>query len=117
MYVSTLSPSQTAAAKVRRKLPDEESWSARTGSAEARGKNQPQRRDAAPVLKRDPGIRVVRQPLSGKDLSVLAWAPGVPSVDNVDFIFSERKGENTWVYVLDTGINNLHKVGSPLCQP
>ena len=54
--------------------------------------------------KRDPGDRLVRQENSGKDLSVLAQAPGVPSVDNVDYIFQETKGENTWVYLVDFGV-------------
>ncbi len=125
IYASTLSPSETAAAKFRRKLSDEGSWSdsepsyqdeAHKRSAEARGKDQSRRREAARILKRDQGIRVVRQVLAPKDLSVLAWAPGVASVEDVDFVFSERKGENTWVYVLDTGINALHKVGDSSCR-
>ena len=121
LYASTLSTTETAAAKVRRKVPDEGSWSdsglsyqgeARGRNAESRSNNSLGEREPFKILKRDPGTRVVRQPLSPKDLSVLAWAPGVPSVDNVDYIFSERKGENTWVYVLDTGVNAQHLVGN-----
>ena len=123
LYASTLSPTETMAAKVRRKSPDEgsdsDSWFSyndeiRNQSASTRFKNQLQERGPARILERDQGIRYVRQRFSPKDLSVLSWAPGVPSVDDVDFIFSERKGENTWVYVLDTGINSGHYVG---CLP
>ena len=54
--------------------------------------------------KRDPGNRLVRQIKSNKDLSVLSQAPGVPNVDDVDYIFEETKGENTWVYLVDSGV-------------
>ena len=54
--------------------------------------------------KRDTGTRLVRQEKSSKDLSVLAQAPGVPSVDDVDYVFQETKGENTWVYLVDFGV-------------
>lgn len=125
LSASTLSPSETAAAKIRRKTPDEGSGSdsgssyhraAHNESAEMSVKNKVQGREPDRIVKRDPGIRDVRQRFSPKDLSVLSWAPGVSSVDNVDYIFSERKGENTWVYVLDTGINSGHAVGSPPFQ-
>lgn len=125
LYASTLPPSETAAAKVRRDILDQGSWSdsdvsnhgqSLRGGAEARDNDHFRRRQSIQILKRDPGIRDVRQPLSPEDLSVLAWAPGVPSVDRVDYIFSERKGENTWVYILDTGVNSLHKVGNPPIQ-
>ena len=123
LYASTLSPSETGAAKVRREMLDKRSLSVSELSYQgerreeivgARGKGHSRQREAVPVLKRDAGIRLVRQVISPKDLSVLAWAPSVPpitSVQDVDFIFSERKGEGTWVYVLDTGVNALHKVG------
>lgn len=125
LYASTLPPSETAAAKVRRDILDQGSWSdsdvsnhgqSLRGGAEARDKDHFRRRESFQILKRDSGIRDVRQPLSPEDLSVLAWAPGVPSVDRVDYIFSERKGENTWVYILDTGVNSKHKVRNPLIQ-
>lgn len=120
LYGSTLSPIETAAAKNRRKVPDGGSSSnsglsfhseARDRNAEVEFKNHSGGTEPIRVLKRDPGIRTVRQTLSGKDLAVISWAPGVPSVANVDFIFSERKGENTWVYVLDSGVNAQHRVG------
>lgn len=125
LYASTLAPSETAAAKIRRKFADQRpnpdsrlsyQDQIRNKSAGTRFKNRFQRREPVRILQRDAGIRDVRQRFSPKDLSVLSWAPGVPSVDDVDFIFSERKGENTWVYVLDTGINSGHSVGSPLFQ-
>lgn len=125
LYASTISPSETAAAKVRRKFPDEGFNSdselssqdqIRNESAETQFKHRLQGREPARVYERDAGIRYVRQRFSPKDLSVLSWAPGRPSVDNVDFIFSERKGQNTWVYVLDTGINSGHAVGNPPLQ-
>ena len=127
LYASTLSPIETAAAaaKLRREIPNERPWSdsglsyqgeARNGSAGAKVKNQYRGREQNQILKRDPGIRTVRQRFSSKDLSVISWAPGVPSVTNVDFVFSERKGENTWVYVLDTAINAQHAVGNPFFQ-
>ena len=59
---------------------------------------------------RDAGIRLVRQALSPKDLSVLSQAPDVPNVRGVDFVFVERKGEYTWSYLIDTGVNALHQV-------
>lgn len=55
--------------------------------------------------KRDPGTQLVRQENSNEDLSVLAQAPGVLSVDDVDYIFQETKGENTWVYLVDVGVD------------
>ena len=123
LYASTLSPTETAAAIARRKPSDEESWSnARRfnqdetldRNADAGVENPLEERERSAFSKRDAGIRVVRQPTSPKDLSVLAWAPGVPSVDDVDYIFSERKGEGTWVYILDTAINARHSVGNAL---
>ena len=60
--------------------------------------------NGAMLGKRDPGTRLVRQERSNKDLSVLAQAPGVPSVDDVDYVFQETKGENTWVYLIDGGV-------------
>ena len=123
LYASTLSPTETAAAIVCRKTSGEGPWSD-SGSlyqdgtidpdAEARSENLLEEREPSKLIKRDAGIRVVRQPTSPKDLSVLSWAPGVPSVEDVDFVFSERKGENTWVYVLDTAINAQHDVGNIL---
>jgi len=79
--------------------------------------NHPRKRKSSSALgrrtvveKRDPGSRLVRQIGSPKDLAVLAWAKGVPSVDNVDYIFEETKGENTWVYVVDSGVADDHWV-------
>ena len=123
LYASTLSPTETAAAIARRKPSDEGSWSNagrfnqdRTldRDADAKVENPREERERSAFSKRDAGIRLVRQPTSPKDLSVLAWAPGVPSVDDVDFVFSERKGEGTWVYILDTAINAQHMVGKAL---
>lgn len=62
--------------------------------------------NSAILEKRDPGTRLVRQIKSNKDLSVLAQPPGVPSVDDVDYIFEETKGENTWVYLVDVGVED-----------
>ena len=64
------------------------------------------------IQPRDAGIRLVRQGLSPKDLSVLSQAPGVQNMRSVDFVFVERKGENTWTYLIDTGVNPLHQVSS-----
>lgn len=64
------------------------------------------------IQPRDTGDRLVRQVISPKDLSVLSQAPGVPSVRRVDFVFVESKGENTWSYLIDTGVNALHQVSS-----
>ena len=123
LYASTLSPTETAASIARRKPSDEGSWSnagrfnqdgTLDRDADARVENPREERERSAFSKRDAGIRLVRQPTSPKDLSVLAWAPGVPSVDDVDFIFSERKGEGTWVYILDTAINAQHAVGKAL---
>ena len=60
------------------------------------------------LSKRDPGTRIIRQHDSLKDLSVLAWAPGVPSVDEVDYVMHESKGEYTWIYVVDSGVDMNH---------
>ena len=71
--------------------------------------------------KRDPGTRLVRQVranlggLTGdkypSDLAVMSWAPGVQSISEgkVDYIFEETRGEDTWVYIVDSGVamNNL----------
>ena len=66
------------------------------------------------LQKRDPGTRLVRQKRTlntyPENLSVLAWAPKVPSVAGVDYIFEETKGENTWVYLIDTGVAYRHWV-------
>lgn len=66
------------------------------------------------LQKRDVGTRLVRQKRTlntyPEDLSVLAWAPGVPSIAGVDYLFEETKGENTWVYLVDTGIAYRHWV-------
>ena len=60
------------------------------------------------LSKRDPGTLLVRQEGSPKDLSVLAWAPGVPSVAEVDYIMRQTKGEFSWVYVVDEGFDDNH---------
>lgn len=66
------------------------------------------------LQKRDPGTRLVRQKRTmntyPEDLSVFAWAPGVPSIIGVDYVFEETKGENTWVYLVDTGVAYRHWV-------
>ena len=64
------------------------------------------------IQPRDAGTRLVRQGLSPKDLSVLSQKPGVPNIHGVDFVFVERKGEGTWDYLIDTGVNPLHQVSS-----
>ncbi|KAL9132111.1 MAG: hypothetical protein Q9175_006608 [Cornicularia normoerica] len=56
----------------------------------------------------NPGRPISRQRQSPKDLSVLAWAPDVPSVDDVDYIYYDSAGEDTWVYLLETGMNPHH---------
>ena len=67
--------------------------------------------DGDPVQKRDTGTRLVRQIDYPKDFLVLAWAHGVTTfVDDVDYIVEETKGENTWVYVIDSGVNDEHWV-------
>ena len=58
--------------------------------------------------KRDRGTDLVRPKESPKDLSVLAWAPGVASVAEVDYILEQTKGEFTWVYVIDRGVDDTH---------
>ena len=45
-----------------------------------------------------------------ENLSVFAWAPGVPSIAGVDYIFEESKGEYTWVYLVDSGVAYRHWV-------
>ena len=64
------------------------------------------------IQPRDAGTRLVRQGLSPKDLSVLSQAPDVTSVRGVDYVFVETKGEGTWAYLIDTGVNALHQVSS-----
>ncbi len=74
------------------------------------------------IQPRDAGTRLVRQGLSPKDLSVLSQKPGVRNIHGVDFVFVERKGEDTWDYLIDTGVNPQHQVSShavhhePECQ-
>ena len=41
---------------------------------------------------------------------MFAWAPGVPSIAGVDYIFEETKGEYTWAYLVDTGVAYRHWV-------
>lgn len=64
--------------------------------------------------KRDQGTRLVRQKRAPntypENLAVLAWAPGVPSIAGVDYVFEETKGENTWVYLVDSGVAYRHWV-------
>ena len=66
------------------------------------------------LQKRDLGTQLVRQKRSlttyPEDLSVYAWAPGVSSIAGVDYIFEETKGNNTWVYLVDTGVAYRHWV-------
>lgn len=69
---------------------------------------------------RDAGTRLVRQVRPKKalfkksyypqDLAMLAWAPGVPKLAGIDYIFEESKGENTWVYLVDSGVSISHWV-------
>ncbi|KAL9133819.1 MAG: hypothetical protein Q9175_005001 [Cornicularia normoerica] len=55
----------------------------------------------------DPGPRPrTRQLESPKDLSVLAWAPRVRSVYEVDYTYQNSAGEDTWVYLIDTGMHS-----------
>ena len=69
------------------------------------------------LQRRDAGTRLVRQ-LRGptlpdiypQDLAVLAWPPGVQTVAGIDYIFEETKGENTWVYMVDSGVSTSHWV-------
>lgn len=68
------------------------------------------------LQKRDTGTRLVRQVrknlggLDGdkypSDLAVMSWAPEVRSnaAGKIDYIFEETKGEDTWVYLIDTGV-------------
>ena len=63
---------------------------------------------AKDLSKRDAGTLLVRQLESAKDLSVHAWAPGVPSIAQVDYIMQQTKGEFTWVYVVDRGVDDTH---------
>lgn len=72
------------------------------------------------LQKRDAGTRLVRQQrpenklstetFYPQDLAMLAWAPGVPTVAGIDYIFEESKGENTWVYLVDSGVSAGHWV-------
>lgn len=76
---------------------------------------------ARDLQKRDTGTNLVRQVrgnlggLTGdkypSDLAVMSWAPGVESIaaGQIDYIFEETKGEDTWVYMIDSGVawNNL----------
>ena len=41
---------------------------------------------------------------------MFSWAPGVPSIAGVDYIFEETKGEYTWAYLVDTGVAYRHWV-------
>ncbi|KAL9076150.1 MAG: hypothetical protein Q9161_001197 [Pseudevernia consocians] len=75
------------------------------------------------LQKRDTGISLVRQArknlvgLTGDqystDLAVMSWAPGVQSIGagKVDYNFEETKGEDAWVYIVDSGLpmSNLVK--------
>ena len=100
------------------------------GARNARLKHLRDDRDtvaARGLQKRDTGTRLVRQvreKLGGftgdkypSDLAVMAWAPGVPSIaaGKVDYIFEETKGEDTWVYIIDSGVamNNLVRTNTP----
>ena len=69
------------------------------------------------LQKRDAGARLVRQKRTRNtypdDLSVISWPPGVPwTAAGGDYVFEETKGENTWVYLLDTGVAYRHWVCS-----
>ena len=80
------------------------------------------------LQKRDTGTRLVRQVrenlggLTGEkypsDLAVMSWAPGVQSIaaGRVDYIFEETKGEDTLVYIIDSGVavNYLVKTDTKL---
>lgn len=75
---------------------------------------QPRINGEASLQRRDQGTRLVRQKRTlstyPEDLSVFAWAPGVPSIAGVDYIFEETKGENTWAYLVDGGVSYRHWV-------
>lgn len=66
------------------------------------------------LQRRDAGTRLVRQlrtdPPYPQDLAMLAWAPGVPTIAGIDYIFEESKGEDTWVYLVDSGVSTGHWV-------
>ena len=97
----------TSGAKNRRVLADPNIQTSQE-SRFRRGENARLAKTVKNVKKRDAGTVVVRQEESPKDLSVLSWAPGVPSVASVDYIMQETKGEFTWVYVVDTGVDDTH---------
>ena len=100
-----------------------------TMNSDARNAHSKRFRDERDIVatkglqKRDTGTRLVRQVrenlggLTGdkypSDLAVMSWAPGVQSIaaGRVDYIFEETKGEDTWVYIIDSGVavNNLVK--------
>lgn len=100
-----------------------------TINSEARNAHSKRFRDERDIVatkglqKRDTGTRLVRQVrdnlggLTGdkypSDLAVMSWAPEVQSIaaGRIDYIFEETKGEDTWVYIIDSGVavNNLVK--------
>lgn len=86
----------------------------RIGSGVLRDPGQTKTNVQNDLQKRDPGTRLVRQKRTlntyPEDLAAISWAPGVSWTAHGDYIFEETKGENTWVYLVDTGVAYRHWV-------
>lgn len=75
------------------------------------------------LTKRDPGSEVVaqyagleKQPCP-RDLAVISWGPRAPTVSNYPYIYQQSKGENTWVFLVSTGIEEGHVVSRTVFIP
>ena len=104
-----LFPSGVSKAKIRRHLPSDQTREKDFLSREHNGTR------SVVLSKRDPGFDIIAQYGSNnqpcpRDLAVISWAPEVPAVRDYPYIYRQSKGENTWVFLVSTGIDGGHVV-------
>ena len=104
-----LSPSGIFKANIRRHLPSHQTREKESFSREDNGTR------SVVLSKRDPGSEIVVQYGTSakpcpRDLAVIAWAPKIPAVGDYPYIYRESKGEDTWVFLVSTGIDQGHVV-------
>lgn len=99
-----LSPSGVSKAKFRRHLQSDQTRENRFLSREHNGTR------SVVLSKRDPGQAIIAQYGSDsqpcpRDLAVISWAPGVPAVRDYPYIYRQSKGEDTWAFLVSTGVD------------